>query len=114
MDGPELRHVHYPERCLPLLGVRQVVQNHLFDIELAAGLSRGAYQPKHITSHDLRKSQRKKTGSSSNNRKTNPTRLSSKTGSDNVVKREAQNARPATAPKRNTMPPSQPAMKRCA
>src|SRR5688572_28980501 len=116
VDRLELRQMNRAPGRFPFLRVREVMQNHLADVEIAPlfGCRRRTCQRcQQITDHDLRKSQRKKTGSSNNNMNTKPTRLSTMGAVGSAAVRVVQYSVTPTAPNRSSMPPSQPAMNRC-
>src|SRR5688500_4929114 len=109
MHRLELRQMHVTERRLPDIGVRQVVHDHLGDVELFALLAGGTEQRREETDHRVRRSQRRKRGSSSSNRNTKATRLRSAASRGNAALRLNHHATPPTAPKRSAIPPTQPA-----
>src|SRR5688572_8169733 len=106
----------HPKRMLPFPRVREVMQDHFFDVEFVAafldcgGVRRGEYK----SHHDLRRSQRRNIGSMSKSRNTNPARLISAASRGSTALRLNHHATPPTAPKRSAIPINQPARNNCA
>src|SRR5690606_11245239 len=108
LHGRELRQMDHSERRLPLIGVRQVMEDHLLDVELAALRCSSGQQRHELAHHDRVSFRRRKTGSSRSSRNTNPTRLTSAAARGSASVRLSHTAVTPTAPKRSSMPPSQP------